>query len=149
MEIFKNIATVVGCFSTCVALLITIIKPLRQIVVNSVAHKSQYQKMVNDIEKLNKKLDESLTNDVKIQERLEKVEKNVLENEAERLRSELSTYYNKCCRGLQIFPEEMLRIEEVYDKYHNKLGLNHIGTNMYDAIEKYYKQQDFIKMHNN
>jgi hypothetical protein len=148
MEIFKNIATVVGCISVCIALLITIIKPLRQILVNSIAHKSQYQKMIDNIEKLNNKLDESLTNDAKIQERLEKVEKNVLENEAERLKSELSTYYNKCCRGLQIFPEEMLRIDEVYDKYHNKLGLNHIGTKMYDAIEKYYKQQDFIKIHN-
>jgi hypothetical protein len=148
MEIFKNIATVVGCISACIALLITIIKPLRQILVNSIAHKSQYQKMIDNIEKLNNKLDESLTNDAKIQERLEKVEKNVLENEAERLKSELSTYYNKCCRGLQIFPEEMLRIDEVYDKYHNKLGLNHIGTKMYDAIEKYYKQQDFIKIHN-
>lgn len=148
MEIFKNIATVVGCISACIALLITIIKPLRQILVNSIAHKSQYQKMIDNIEKLNNKLDESLTNDAKIQERLEKVEKNVLENEAERLKSELSTYYNKCCRGLQIFPEEMLRIDEVYDKYHNKLGLNHIGTKMYDAIEKYYKQQDFIKIYN-
>lgn len=148
MEIFKNIATVVGCISACIALLITIIKPLRQILVNSIAHKSQYQKMIDNIEKLNNKLDESLTNDAKIQERLEKVEKNVLENEAERLKSELSTYYNKCCRGLQIFPEEMLRIDEVYDKYHNQLGLNHIGTKMYDAIEKYYKQQDFIKIHN-
>lgn len=148
MEIFKNIATVVGCISACIALLITIIKPLRQILVNSIAHKSQYQKMIDNIEKLNNKLDESLTNDAKIQERLEKVEKNVLENEAERLKSELSTYYNKCCRGLQIFPEEMLRIDEVYDKYHNKLGRNHIGTKMYDAIEKYYKQQDFIKIHN-
>lgn len=148
MAIFKNIATVVGCISACIALLITIIKPLRQILVNSIAHKSQYQKMIDNIEKLNNKLDESLTNDAKIQERLEKVEKNVLENEAERLKSELSTYYNKCCRGLQIFPEEMLRIDEVYDKYHNKLGLNHIGTKMYDAIEKYYKQQDFIKIHN-
>lgn len=148
MEIFKNIATVVGCISACIALLITIIKPLRQILVNSIAHKSQYQKMIDNIEKLNNKLDESLTNDAKIQERLEKVEKNVLENEAERLKSELSIYYNKCCRGLQIFPEEMLRIDEVYDKYHNKLGLNHIGTKMYDAIEKYYKQQDFIKIRN-
>lgn len=148
MEIFKNIATVVGCISACIALLITIIKPLRQILVNSIAHKSQYQKMIDNIEKLNNKLDESLTNDAKIQARLEKVEKNVLENEAERLKSELSTYYNKCCRGLQIFPEEMLRIDEVYDKYHNKLGLNHIGTKMYDAIEKYYKQQDFIKIRN-
>ena len=78
-----------------------------------------------------------------------KIEEHILENESDRLKSELSMYYNRCCRGLQVFPEEMLRVEEVYDRYHNKLGLNHIGTNMYDAIEKYYKQQDFIKMHKN
>lgn len=146
MEIFKNIATAVGCVSSCIALLITIIKPLRQAIVNSIANKSQYRKMADNIENLNKKLDESLTNDTKIQERIVKIEQKVLENEAERLKSELSTYYNRCCRGLQILPEEMLQIEEIYDRYHNKLGLNHIGTNMYDAISQYYKQQNFIKM---
>lgn len=146
MEIFKNIATAVGCVSSCIALLITIIKPLRQAIVNSIANKSQYRKMADNIENLNKKLDESLANDTKIQERIVKIEQKVLENEAERLKSELSTYYNRCCRGLQILPEEMLQIEDIYDRYHNKLGLNHIGTNMYDAISQYYKQQDFIKM---
>lgn len=146
MEIFKNIATAVGCVSSCIALLITIIKPLRQTIINSIANKSQYRKMTDNIEDLNKKLDELLDNDTKIHERIVKIEQKVLENEAERLKSELSTYYNRCCRGLQILPEEMLQIEDIYDRYHNKLGLNHIGTNMYDAISQYYKQQDFIKM---
>lgn len=146
MEIFKNIATAVGCVSSCVALLITIIKPLRQTIINSIVNKSQYRKMADNIEDLNKKLDELLDNDTKIHERIVKIEQKVLDNEAERLKSELSTYYNRCCRGLQILPEEMLQIEDIYDRYHNKLGLNHIGTNMYDAISQYYKQQDFIKM---
>ena len=149
MEIFKNIATVVGCISACIALLITIIKPLRQRIIDSFIHKSQYQNMLNNIEEMNKKIDILLHNNKQTQDKIKKIEEHMLENESDRLKSELSMYYNRCCRGLQIFPEEMLRVEEVYDKYHNKLGLNHIGTNMYDAIERYYKQQDFIKMHNN
>ena len=149
MEIFKNIATVVGCISACIALLITIIKPLRQRIIDSFIHKSQYQNVLNNIEEMNKKIDILLHNNKQTQDKIKKIEEHMLENESDRLKSELSMYYNRCCRDLQIFPEEMLRVEEVYDKYHNKLGLNHIGTNMYDAIERYYKQQDFIKMHNN
>ena len=149
MEIFKNIATVVGCISACIALLLTIIKPLRQRVIDSFVHKSQSDKVVYDIKELNNKIDMLLQNNKDLIERLDRVEGHVLENESDRLKAELSTYYNRCCRNLQIFPEEMLRVEEVYDRYHNQLGLNHVGTNMYDAIAQYYKQQDFIKMNRN
>ena len=149
MEIFKNIATVVGCISACLALAVTIVKPLRQWVIDSFVQKSQQTNLKTNIEDLNKKIDLLIQTDEQTQNKIKKIEEHMLENESDRLKSELSMYYNRCCRGLQIFPEEMLRVEEVYDRYHNKLGLNHIGTNMYDAIERYYKQQDFIKMHNN
>lgn len=146
MEIFKNIATVVGCISACIALLLTIIKPLRQHLIDSFTRKSQSNKVMVDVQELNDKIDTLLKNNKDLIERLDRVEGHVLENESDRLKAELSTYYNRCCRSLQIFPEEMLRVEEVYDRYHNQLGLNHVGTNMYDAIAQYYKQQDFIKM---
>ena len=149
MEIFKNIATVVGCISACLALAVTIVKPLRQWVIDSFVQKSQQTNLQTNIEDLNKKIDLLIQSNEQTQNKIKKIEEHMLENESDRLKSELSMYYNRCCRGLQIFPEEMLRVEEVYDRYHNKLGLNHIGTNMYDAIERYYKQQDFIKMHNN
>ena len=149
MEIFKNIATVVGCISACIALAITIFKPLRQKIINSFVHNSQQAKLQTDMNNLSSKIDLLIEANEKMDNRTKKIEEHILENESDRLKSELSMYYNRCCRGLQVFPEEMLRVEEVYDRYHNKLGLNHIGTNMYDAIEKYYKQQDFIKMHKN
>lgn len=149
LEIFKNIATVVGCISACVALLVAIIKPLRQRLIDSIAHKAQSQEMKNDIKSMSDKVDLLLKDNSDMKHRIEIIEKHIVENESDRLKNELSVYYNRCCRGLQIFPEEMLRVEEVYDRYHNQLGLNHIGTNMYDAIEKYYKQQDFIKMNKN
>ena len=149
MEIFKNIATVVGCISACIALLITIIKPLRQKIIDSFVHNSQQANLQIDMNHLSSKIDLLIEANKKMDDRTKKIEEHILENESDRLKSELSMYYNRCCRGLQVFPEEMLRVEEVYDRYHNKLGLNHIGTNMYDAIEKYYKQQDFIKMHKN
>ena len=149
MEIFKNIATVVGCISACIALLITIIKPLRQKIIDSFVHNSQQANLQIDMNNLSSKIDLLIEANEKMDNRTKKIEEHILENESDRLKSELSMYYNRCCRGLQVFPEEMLRVEEVYDRYHNKLGLNHIGTNMYDAIERYYKQQDFIKMHKN
>lgn len=149
MEIFKNIATVVGCISACIALLVTIIKPLRQKIIDSFVHNSQQANLQIDMNNLSSKIDLLIKANEKMDNRTKKIEEHILENESDRLKSELSMYYNRCCRGLQVFPEEMLRVEEVYDRYHNKLGLNHIGTNMYDAIEKYYKQQDFIKMHKN
>ena len=149
MEIFKNIATIVGCISACIALLITIIKPLRQKIIDSFVHNSQQANLQIDMNNLSSKIDLLIEANEKMANRTKKIEEHILENESDRLKSELSMYYNRCCRGLQVFPEEMLRVEEVYDRYHNKLGLNHIGTNMYDAIEKYYKQQDFIKMHKN
>ena len=145
MEIFKNIATIVGCISACIALLITIIKPLRQKIIDSFVHNSQQANLQIDMNNLSSKIDLLIEANEKMDNRTKKIEEHILENESDRLKSELSMYYNRCCRGLQVFPEEMLRVEEVYDRYHNKLGLNHIGTNMYDAIEKYYKQQDFIK----
>ena len=149
MEIFKNIATVVGCISACIALLVTIIKPLRQKIIDSYVHNSQQANLQTNMNNLSSKIDLLIEANKKMDDRTKKIEEHILENESDRLKSELSMYYNRCCRGLQVFPEEMLRVEEVYDRYHNKLGLNHIGTNMYDAIEKYYKQQDFIKMHKN
>ena len=149
MEIFKNIATVVGCISACIALLVTIIKPLRQKIIDSFVHNSQQANLQIDMNNLSSKIDLLIEANEKMDKRTKKIEEHILENESDRLKSELSMYYKRCSRGLQVFPEEMLRVEEVYDRYHNKLGLNHIGTNMYDAIEKYYKQQDFIKMHKN
>lgn len=145
MEIFKNIATVVGCISACIALAITIFKPLRQRIIDSFMHKSQYQNVLKNMVEMNKKIDKLLNSNKEMQEKLEKVEDNVLLNESDRLRGELSNYYNRCCRGLKMFPEEFLYIEEVYNKYSNVLHQNHIGTNMYDFIAQYYKGQDFIR----
>ena len=44
MEIFKNIATVVGCISACMALLVAIIKPLRQRLIDSFIRKTKDKK---------------------------------------------------------------------------------------------------------
>lgn len=147
MEIFKNIATVVGCISACIALLVTIIKPLRQRIVDSIAHKSQYQKMVSDIESLSKKLDESLTNDANIQARLERVEKNVLENEADRIRAELFNCGNRCRRGIRLHPEEMDHVRDIFHKYSEVLHENHNGEIEYNFIVDYYNHQDFPEYH--
>ena len=120
MEIFKNIATVVGCISACIALLVTIIKPLRQKIIDSFLHNSQQANLQTNMNNLSSKIDLLIEANKKMDDRTKKIEEHILENESDRLKSELSMYYNRCCRGLQVFPEEMLRVEEVYDRYHNK-----------------------------
>ena len=145
MEIVTNIAAVVGLISAIMGLTIAIIKPVRTWIVNSITDKSKDKKLEQNVQTLLADVKTILESQQKLSERIEHVEESVLENESDRLKSELADYYNRCCRGMQIFPEEFLRVEEVYDRYHNVLGLNHIGTNMYDVIAAYYKSQDFLK----
>ena len=100
MEIFKNIATVVGCISACMALLIAIIKPLRQSIIDSFIRKSQDKTRDDKIDGMDKKIDQLLKKHEQLEDRLTRVEKNVLDNEADRIRAELCDCGNRCRRGI-------------------------------------------------
>ena len=145
MEIVKDVAAVIGLISAAIGLLVTIIKPIRVWIINSIVSKSEDKQLNKDVQTLLVDVKVLLETNKKLNERIERLENHVLENESDRLKSELAEYYNRCCRGMQIFPEEFLRVEEVYHKYHDVLHLNHIGTNMYDVIASYYKSQTFLK----
>ena len=147
METFKNIATVVGCISACMALLVTIIKPLRQGIINSFVKQSQDETRDDKIDKMDKKIDTLLANHKKFEDRLNSVEKSVLENEADRLRSELFDCGNRCRRGIRLHPEEMEHIRAVFIKYSQKLKQNGAGESEYNFICDYYNHQDFPEYH--
>ncbi len=147
MEIFKNIATVVGCISACMALLVAIIKPLRQGIIDSFVRKSQDIKRDDVIDKMDKKIDRLLENNKQLEDRLTRVEKNVLDNEADRIRAELFDCGNRCRRGIRLHPEEMDHIRTIYRKYKDVLHKNHEGDAEFDFIMKYYNKQDFPIYH--
>lgn len=147
MEVFKNIATVVGCISACMALVITVIKPLRQWIIDSFVHKSNQTEISNKIDEVNIKLDQSLANDEDLNKRLTRVEKNVLENEADRLRSELFDCGNRCRRGIRLHPEEMDHIHTIFRKYSEVLQQNGPGKKEYEFIVDYYNNQTFPAYH--
>jgi hypothetical protein len=147
MEVFKNIATVVGCFSACIALLVTIIKPLRQRIINSFIKKSKDTKRDEKIDKMDKKIDKLLENNQCLEDRLTRVESNVLENEADRIRAELFDCGNRCRRGIRLHPEEMEHIRAIYHKYKDVLHQNHEGDAEFDFITKYYNRQSFPAYH--
>ena len=147
MEIFKNIATVVGCVSACMALLIAIIKPLRQWAIDSFVRKSQQKELNEKMDKMDKKMDQLLDNHEKLDERLTRVEKNVLENEADRIRAELFDCGNRCRRGIRLHPEEFDHIKEIYRKYTDVLHQNHEGETEYNFIHNYYNHQHFPTYH--
>ena len=147
MEIFKNVATVVGCISACMALLVTIIKPLRQSIINSFVKKSQDISRDDKIDKMDKKIDKLLENHKNFESRLNSVEKNVLDNEADRLRSELFDCGNRCRRHIRLHPEEMEHIRAVFKKYSEVLHQNGPGEKEFNFIADYYNKQDFPDYH--
>ena len=147
MEIFKNIATVVGCISACMTLLIAIVKPLRQSIINSFIKQSKDVKRDNIISDMNEKIDTLLENNQSLEDRLKRVEKNVLDNEADRIRAELFDCGNRCRRGIRLHPEEMEHIRTIYHKYKDVLKQNHEGDAEFDFITQYYNQQSFPAYH--
>lgn len=147
MEIFKNIATVVGCVSACITLAVTIIKPLRQRIINSFVSQSQDAKRDETIDGMDKKIDKLLEKNEQLEKRLTRVEKNVLDNEADRLRSELFDCGNRCRRNIRLHPEEMEHIRVVYHKYSEGLHQNGSGESEFKFITNYYNRQDFPTYH--
>ena len=147
MELFKSIATVVGCISACIALALTIIKPLRQKIIDSFVKKSQDKNRDDKIDKMDKKIDKLLEKHESLDDRLTSVEKNVLDNEADRIRAELFDCGNRCRRGIRLHPEEMDHIRAIYRKYKDVLEQNHEGDAEFDFITQYYNQQSFPAYH--
>lgn len=147
MEVFKSIATVVGCISACMALALAIIKPFRKWIIDSFVRQSQAKEVKAKIDDIGKMMNKSLENDTAFEKRLSRVEQNVLENEADRLRSELFDCGNRCRRGIRLHPEEMEHIRVVFTKYSQKLKQNGTGEAEYNFICDYYNHQDFPDYH--
>lgn len=104
-------------------------------------------KSVQDIQKLDGKIDKLLDTNEKLKIKLDKVESNVLENEADRLRSELFDCGNRCRRNIRLHPEEMEHIRVVWNKYSNILHQNGSGEKEFNFIVDYYNHQDFPTYH--
>ena len=147
MEVFKNIATVVGCISACIALAMAIIKPFRKWIIDAFVRQSQAREVKSKIDNMVSMMNTSLSNNTELERRLTRIEQNVLENEADRLRSELFDCGNRCRRGIRLHPEEMEHIRVVYQKYSQKLKQNGTGEAEYNFICDYYNHQDFPDYH--
>lgn len=147
MELIKNIAAVIGCISAGVALLTAIVKPVRKKIVNMIASKSQFEQMAKNIKELNHKMDGITTSNEELKKRITSVEKNVLENEADRLRSELFDCGNRCRRGIRLHPEEYNHILASFAKYSQVLKKNGLGESEMHFITNYYNNQKFPSYH--
>ena len=121
MEIFKTVATVVGCVSACIALVVTIYKPLRQRIIDAFIKNTQDTVRDDAIKSLDEKIDKLLGSNKLLEERLARVEKNVLDNEADRIRAELFDCGNRCRRGIRLHPEEMEHIRAIFHKYKTEI----------------------------
>ena len=147
MEIIKDIAALVGLAATSFGLLTAIIKPLRQRIIDSFIRKTKDNQRDAKMDKMDKKIDTLLESQERLDKRLTSVEKNVLDNEADRIRAELFDFGNRCRRGIRLHPEEMDHIRAIYRKYKDVLKQNHEGDAEFDYICGYYNQQTFPAYH--
>lgn len=121
----------------------------------SIAQRNNWMHGVDDsvrnndafIHKLDGKMDKLLETNEKLTTQLEQVKSNVLENEADRLRSELFDCGNRCRRRIRLHPEEMEHIRAVYQKYSEVLHQNGTGQAEFRFITDYYNRQDFPDYH--
>lgn len=99
------------------------------------------------IQQLDSKIDKLLADNASLQAQLNQVKSNVLENEADRLRSELFDCGNRCRRNIRLHPEEMEHIRAVFHKYSAVLKQNGPGEAEFNFITNYYNHQDFPTYH--
>lgn len=153
MELIKDIAAVIGCISAFIALITTIFKPVRKMIVNWIKHTSEASETSVAIKDINASIMELKGNMEDILKRLEQIEKSVktldervFENERDRIKAELSECASRCARGIKLYPEEKLHIDEIYSKYSNELHCNSTGSEAYHEIVKYYESQNWLKV---
>lgn len=153
MELIKDIAAVIGCISAFIALITTIFKPVRKMIVNWIKHTSEASETSVAIKNINASIMELKGNMEVILKRLEQIEKSVktldervFENERDRIKAELSECASRCARGIKLYPEEKLHIDEIYSKYSNELHCNSTGSEAYHEIVKYYESQNWLKV---
>ena len=169
-EIIRDIAGFLSCLTVIITFLGLVLKPTRnrietwirkvmksdELVSTMDAHTNQLDQLSKKLDAQEEKLDiqekksdaadkQILSHMQGIDTRLDKLDQRVLENERDRIKSELSEYASRCARGMKIYPEEMVHIEEMYEKYSNQLHCNHTGTQNYNTIANYYKNQDWLK----
>jgi hypothetical protein len=99
------------------------------------------------IQALDGKIDKLLETNENLKEEMVQVKSNVLENEADRLRSELFDCGNRCRRNIRLHPEEMEHIRVVFNKYSKVLHQNGPGEAEFNFITDYYNHQDFPAYH--
>ena len=99
------------------------------------------------VQQLDNKIDKLLEANEDLKAQLDQVKSNVLENEADRLRSELFDCGNRCRRNIRLHPEEMEHIRAVFNKYSNVLHQNGPGEAEFKFITDYYNRQNFPTYH--
>ncbi len=153
IDIIKNIATVVGCVISCITLLGILIKPIRQFVITKITDISNKNIYEVEIKKQNEEIEEEKTEIQEIKNTcddivssVQEVKNLVFQNESDRLRGELFACGNRCRRGIPLSLEEFRYIQEVYQKYSEKLHCNSIGSDEYHFIKEYYESLDNQEM---
>lgn len=62
-------------------------------------------------------------------------------NRASEIKYELASYLKLAEENKKLTENDIAFVRDIYDEYHTQLKRNHLGTIMYEKIEKYYSEQ--------
>ena len=156
VEVFKSIGAIFGCIISFTTVCGLIIKPIRKAIIKKISEWSHNDEQNKAIEKQNKIIQQQseaiCKEDKAIQElkatvdmivdKLAELTERILENEADRLRSELFDCGNRCRRGIPLSGEEFRHIQGVFSKYFDELKCNGIGEDEYNFIKDYFNSKE-------
>lgn len=69
------------------------------------------------------------------------LQKKIDGNRSAEIKYELASYLKLAEEGKKLTENDIAFVRDIYDEYHNCLKQNHLGTIMYEKIEKYYSEQ--------
>lgn len=148
VELIKNIATIVGCITACITLVGILIRPISKRVNAILSKIEELDAKISDSKEHSAGLAQQIEDvDLKSTSRFERLEKIVLENEADRIRTELFACGSRCRRGIRLHPEEYDHIRNIYYKYSEVLKKNHEGEVEFNYITDFYNSQSFPQYH--
>lgn len=152
MELIKDIATVVGCVTTCFGLVAIIVKPFRNLMkrwVQSIIGDSDISVAVKNLEtKFDKRLKELATNvdanntSLKdINEKIATLERRITKDEIHRMKEIIFSCADRCRRGAYISQHEYEYVCEVFNIYSTILLQNGGGEAEFNYIVDHYNHQ--------
>ena len=141
LSTFSSIAV---SLAAIIGLLSMVFKPVRDGVMWVIRriYGTKKNEMISAINNVKDELCEKMDT---MQQSISNVSEKVDDNERDRLRTEIFSYGNRARKGEEISGEEFRRLQEIFQKYEEKLHGNGIAREEFSYITSYYNESGWQK----